>query len=108
MLRLLRNPKAVIALVILSVLGLLALVGGPIGAAFGLGFLGSSLAHIQIAPESALPSPFLGFTITNTMVTTWIVIIALVVIAYLGTRRMYEVPGRLQGALEAILQYFIG
>lgn len=46
-----------------------------------------------------LAHPF-GIPITNSMVVTWIVAVALIVFAQLATRRMQEVPGGLQNLLE--------
>jgi F-type H+-transporting ATPase subunit a len=51
----------------------------------------------QKAVEIARP---LGFPITNSMVVTWIVALALVVFAQLATRRMQQVPDGAQNFLE--------
>jgi F-type H+-transporting ATPase subunit a len=56
-------------------------------------------------PQSAveIARPF-GFPITNSMVVTWIVAIALIVFAQLATRRMREVPGGAQNFLEWLIE----
>jgi F-type H+-transporting ATPase subunit a len=56
-------------------------------------------------PQSAveIARPF-GFPITNSMVVTWIVAIALIVFAQLATRRMSEVPGGAQNFLEWLIE----
>jgi F-type H+-transporting ATPase subunit a len=56
-------------------------------------------------PQSAveIARPF-GLPITNSMVVTWIVAVALIVFAQLATRRMREVPGGAQNLLEWLLE----
>ena len=104
----LRNPKALTIIVLLGVMFLLGLAGGALGHRFGGGFLASPLPHIQIPAEPVSATPIVGdFKITNTMVATWLTIGLLTVVSFLGTRRVTEVPGRLQGALEAVLEFFL-
>jgi F-type H+-transporting ATPase subunit a len=55
----------------------------------------------QKAVEIAL---LFGFPVTNSMVVTWIVAIALVVFAQLATRRMTQVPGAAQNFLEWLVE----
>ena len=56
-------------------------------------------------PQSAveIARPF-GFPITNSMVVTWIVAIALIVFARVATRHMTAVPGGAQNFLEWLLE----
>ena len=106
--RLLANPKALTALVALAILFIVGLVGGALGNEFGGGFLGSPLTIIELKAEPLTAKPLIGgFSITNTMLTAWIAIAVLALLSYLGTRRMSEVPGRLQGLLEATLEAFL-
>lgn len=73
-------------------------------ALIGVGFLfPPGLNHIQLPAEGICT--ILGFTITNTIFTTWIVMLVLVLLAYFGTRQMKEVPSGLQGVLEPIVEY---
>jgi len=60
-------------------------------------------------PQSAveIARPF-GLPITNSMVVTWIVAIALIVFAQLATRKMREVPGGAQNLLEWIVELLYG
>lgn len=60
-------------------------------------------------PQSAveIARPF-GLPITNSMVVTWLVAIALIVFAQLATRRMSEVPGGAQNLLEWIVELLYG
>ena len=106
--RLLRNPRIVAALAIFVIVSLVSVAGGALGSAFGGGFLGSPIAHIQLPAESVTAGPvFLGFKITNTMVTTWITIVLLVILSILATRRMNDVPVGLQNVVEAIFDFFL-
>ncbi len=55
----------------------------------------------QHAVEIARP---FGFPVTNSMVVTWIVAVALIVFARVATRRMTEVPGGAQNLLEWLVE----
>ncbi len=108
----LRNPKLV-AVAVFAVI-VVSIAGGAIGNEFGGGFLGSPIAHIQLAAESVLDRPLIAdipvvgdFNLTNTMISAWAAILVLASLSYLATRRMQEVPGRLQGAVEVILEGFL-
>ena len=48
------------------------------------------------------------FLITNTILASWFTILFLVGFFYFATRRIREVPGRLQGMAESILELLIG
>jgi F-type H+-transporting ATPase subunit a len=47
---------------------------------------------------------FLNFSITNSIVVTWMVALGLIGISYLATRNMKPVPGRLQNAFEWLVE----
>ena len=105
---LLRNPKVLTTLVVLAVLAIVGLAGGALGNKFGGGFLGAPIAHLQLAAENVTSdSLFLGFSITNTMLATWITIVVLAALAFFATRRLREVPRGLQNLLEVIIEYFL-
>ncbi len=105
---LLGNPKILTALIAVLILFIVGLAGGALGNEFGGGFLGAPLAAIELKAEPIGPDPIVGdFKITNTMVTTWIAIVVLGLVSFLGTRRAGEVPGRLQSFLEVILEFFL-
>jgi F-type H+-transporting ATPase subunit a len=59
----------------------------------------------QKAVEIARP---FGFPITNSMVVTWIVALALIAFAQMSTRRMTEVPGGAQNFLEWLVEGLYG
>ena len=106
--RLLKNPKILAVIIVLAVLTLAGLAGGALGNQFGMGFLGSPMAHIQVPAEAITAEPlFDGFKITNTMIATWLAIAVLVLVAFLGTRRATDIPGRLQGLIEVIIEFFL-
>ena len=57
------------------------------------------------------PEPFAKWGpiyVTNTLITSWISVIVLAVLFYLGTRRMKLVPKGLQNLLEFALEWLIG
>ncbi|MFQ5934550.1 MAG: F0F1 ATP synthase subunit A [Dehalococcoidia bacterium] len=106
--KLLRSPKALTILIVLGIVLIISLAGGALGSEFGGGFLGSPLAHIQLPAESLTSNPlFLDFSITNTMVATWIAIVVLLVISFFVTRRMSDVPRGLQNLVEIIIEAFL-
>ncbi|MDP6064140.1 MAG: F0F1 ATP synthase subunit A [SAR202 cluster bacterium] len=105
---LLGNPKMLTAVIAVGILFILGLAGGALGNQFGGGFLGAPLAPIELKAEPIGPDPIIGdFKITNTMVNTWIAIVILGLISFLGTRRATEIPSRLQGFLEIIIEFFL-
>ena len=107
--RLLRSPKALTILVVAGIVFLISIAGGALGNEFGGGFLGSPIAHIQLPAESITNDAlFLDFKITNTMISTWLTIIVLVVVSFLVTRGLRETPGRMQGLAEAVIEFFLG
>ena len=103
----LSNPKTLAILIIALIAFVVSLLGGALGNAFGLGFLGAPLAHIQIPAEPFIPTKILGFTLKNTMVTAWITIITLIVISFFATRRMSQVPRGLQNLVEVFIEFFL-
>jgi len=106
--RLLTKPKALAAAIALGGLFVLGLLGGALGNEFGGGFLGSPIAHIQLPAENITAMPAIGgFNITNTMVAGWAAILVLALLSFLATRRVQEVPGRLQSLMETVLEFFL-
>lgn len=62
--------------------------------------------HISLASE---PIFFLlGFPVTNSIIMTWITMLLLVVVGGLAARNTRLVPDRLQNAVEAVLEFFLG
>lgn len=102
--KLLSNPKVLVALVAVLIVFLVALAGGALGAVFGGGFLGSPIPHIQLAAEPV--ARIGGFTLNNTTIMFWAAGLLLVALSWRATRRMQDVPGRMQGLFEAIVEFF--
>ena len=61
--------------------------------------------EVVIAPEAIFTVA--GFTVTNTILTGWVVLITLAVLSWLATRNMKEVPSGLQNLFEAGLEAFL-
>lgn len=60
------------------------------------------------APLAAEPIAHLGpITITNSMLTSVLVVALLALLAWLGTRKMKLVPGRYQSLLEMIVEFLL-
>lgn len=105
--------RAVVVTILIALV--VSVLGGAVGNAFGLGFLGSPIAHIQLPAEPIMPDPIAktdsaligDITITNTMVASWITIVILAVIAFVVSRKIQEVPGRIQGLAEMTLEFFL-
>jgi F-type H+-transporting ATPase subunit a len=105
----LRLPVFIIAL-ILVVLLLVSFIGGPIGSKLlamgGITFQLPDWAAVKTPqPELAAEGLFhIGsLPVTNTLLTTWITIIILLLVAILATRKMELKPGRLQVAFEFVV-----
>ena len=63
------------------------------------------LQPIQIQPEVIF---YIGpFPITNALIGTWISIIALLLVFYLGTRRRNLIPSGMQNVVEWIVEYLL-
>jgi F-type H+-transporting ATPase subunit a len=64
------------------------------------------LSEISIPAEPVFE--LFGFTITNTLLASWLTMIILILGSWAITRRMAEVPGRWQSALELLIEGFYG
>jgi len=62
--------------------------------------------HVSLAGERIFDVA--GFTITNSLFTTWLVMAVLLILAWAGTRRVSVIPSGLQNVWEAILEFLIG
>jgi F-type H+-transporting ATPase subunit a len=70
---------------------------------------GVVLPEISIAAEPVIDFDLFGFWpdgITNTLLSSWLTTIFLVVTCWAITRKMKETPGRWQGALEMVIEGF--
>jgi F-type H+-transporting ATPase subunit a len=87
----------------IAILGRLALIAVASMEAAGLAFAAGSEQHSlsQQAVEIGRP---LGLPVTNSMVVTWIVAVALIVFARVATRDMKSVPGSAQNFFEWLIE----
>jgi F-type H+-transporting ATPase subunit a len=95
-----------LATIILLALFLAGLIIGPLGSTLlhikAPGFLSVSKPHVELPSEGI--SHISGFTITNTLIASWLTIIILVVLFFVCTRKMKLIPGRLQNLAEVIVE----
>jgi F-type H+-transporting ATPase subunit a len=100
-------------LILVSVIFFLAAIYGII-----IGPIGSSVLHIKApaflavtAPNVELPSEGIfhisAFTVTNTLIASWLTIIVLVALFYAGTRKMKLIPGGFQNFVEYIVEVML-
>lgn len=59
--------------------------------------------HITLAAEK-LTSIF-GFPVTNTMITAWLVMAVLIILGIIVRKKISLVPGKLQNAIEMLVEY---
>jgi len=62
--------------------------------------------HVAIASEKL--GEFFGIPITNTLVTSWVVIALLVIVAFVVSKRLRMVPSKFQTLLEEMFSYVYG
>src|SRR3989337_4330084 len=86
--------------------GRLITIAGIVVVVLGLVFLRGPTPHIAIKPETLTS---LGpFDLTNTVLTSWIVVLTIIVTVYFGTRRRDLVPQGFQNVFEAAIEAFYG
>lgn len=62
--------------------------------------------HITLAAEKI--GNIFGLPVTNTLITTWLVIGLLIILGIVVRKKIALVPGKLQNALEMLIEYFFG
>jgi len=82
----------------------LVIVGLIILILAGFVFLRGPTPHIQIKPETLYS--FWKINITNTMITSWLVVALMIGLVFLASRRWELVPRGVQNLLEAIIEAF--
>lgn len=100
-------PVAIILVVLALASIALGSLAGPLGRAFNFEGLPSWMTLDTPHPKLPADAIFhvLNFPITNTLIATWLSIVVLIVVFWLGFRKSQMVPGRLQAGLEAILDW---
>jgi len=86
--------------------GRLITIGVIVVVLLGLVFLRGPTPHIAIKPE--ILTSIGPFDLTNTVLTSWIVVLTIIVIVYFGTRRRDLVPQGFQNVFEAAIEAFYG
>lgn len=84
----------------------ISVLGGALGASFGLGFLGGPIPLIQLPAEYIVEIG--SYQLMNTFLMFWLAILVIIVLVFLATRNMKEVPGRWQNLFETFFEFFIG
>jgi len=96
--------------VLILALLLVGLFFGPLGSKLlGIeahGILSVTKPHVQLPSESIFHIS--TFTITNTLLASWLTIAVLGIASYAFTRKMKLVPGRLQSIGETIIEGLLG
>jgi F-type H+-transporting ATPase subunit a len=69
---------------------------------------GSAAAEATPQPPAELVFHLFGLPVTNTILTTWLVIVVLVLFAYFSTRKMRETPSGAQNFWELIIELWVG
>ncbi|MAJ97083.1 MAG: ATP synthase F0 subunit A [Parcubacteria group bacterium] len=62
--------------------------------------------HIALAAEQV--GVFFGVPITNTLITSWIIMLLLAIIAFFVGRNLRVIPGRIQTFFEEMLSFMLG
>ena len=99
------NSKSIILSALVLIILVVSVLGGALGASFGFGFLSGPLPFISIAAETIF-KPF-GYELKNSSVMLWMSMIVLIVLSWLATRKLQEVPSKLQNIFELIIQFFM-
>jgi len=87
--------------------GRVTTIGLVVLALLGFVFLRGPTPDIKIKPETIASLKFVGtINITNTMITSWLVVATVIVAVFLATRRWEPVPRGVQNVVEAVLEAF--
>ncbi len=103
-------PLTVGILVVFLALFIVGLISGALGQAIiGETSIGSAVAiekpHIQLPAEPIFHIG--GFAVTNTLLTSWISMLVLVLLCWAITHRIKIIPSRLQSLLESALEWML-
>ncbi len=101
-----KSKKSFLPVIILLLLLVVGLCLGPIGAGFFPFQLPENLRvprpHVKLPAEEIAQVG--SFSITNTLIASWLTIVVLTVLFYFCTRKMKLVPGRLQAFGEVVVE----
>ena len=103
-----KRPFLMVGLLVMLALFTVSFISGALGKSI-LGDIGLPSWLSVPRPDPHLPPEAVfhlgGFPITNTILTSWLSILLLVLVSYLLTRRMRLIPKRLQTIFESIPLY---
>ena len=102
----LSSPKGLAIAFLLFAVVIVSILGGALGAAFGGGFIGGAIPLIQIPSELVVNIG--DYKLVNTVVMFGLAGLVLVLLTFLATRKLSEVPGRWQSLMEVMYEFFIG
>lgn len=108
--KILGNPRSLAILLICIAVAAASVLGGALGSAFGLGFFASSLPAIQLPAEKVtdgFDTPIGKWDVMNTMITTWLAMLVLILVSLKIRSNLSDVPGRLQSLFEVIMEFFL-
>ena len=101
-----KKPVLLAVLVLVVASALISVAGGALGAAFGLGFLGSPIPEISVPGEKIVDIG--GYELINSSILLWAAILIIITISFLGTRNLKMVPTGFQNFVELLVEGFIG
>jgi len=108
--KILGNPRSLAILIICVAVLAVSILGGALGNTLGFGFFASSLPAIQLPAEKVTDgfnTPIGKWDLMNTMITTWLAMLVLIVISLVIRKNLKDVPGRLQALFELIIEFFL-
>lgn len=100
----LSSPKGIVIAVAVAAVGIVSVLGGALGAGFGFGFIGGTVPVIQIPSE--LVASVAGYQLVNTVVMFAFAVVVLLLLTWVATRRVSQVPGRWQALMEIFYEFF--
>ena len=108
--KILGNPRSLAILIVCVAVLAVSILGGALGNTLGFGFFASSLPAIQLPAEKVTDgfnTPIGKWDLMNTMITTWLAMLVLIVISLVIRKNLKDVPGRLQALFELIIEFFL-
>ncbi|PZC42716.1 MAG: F-type H+-transporting ATPase subunit a [Chloroflexi bacterium] len=108
--KILGNPRSIAISIICVAVLVISIFGGALGNTLGFGFFASSLPAIQLPAEKIVDgfnTPVGKWDLMNTMVTTWLAMLVLIVVSLIIRRNLKDVPGRLQALFEVVMEFFL-
>ena len=103
-------PVLIIIIVVALAVGVVSLLSGGLGQSLFKGVNMPELFQVGV-PKVHLPPDVIfhigGFGVTNTILSSWITVIVLVVLAWAVTHRIKLIPSRLQNLLEFAIDWLL-